>query len=225
MGGGGTPVTMALIAINVVAFLAELAGGAGGLSSVGGTVYQHGALYGPAISGAHEYWRLVTGGFLHAGLLHIGFNMYLLYLLGQLLEPQLGSLRFAVLYLASLLAGSFGALLLSPDAVTVGASGAVFGLMGAAFVESRIRGADPFGGGFGGIGGLIVINLVLSVVLSHISLGGHIGGLIGGGLCALALHAGTRYRQPLLGVAACVAIAAVAAVGGIAAAGASTLSG
>ena len=82
-------------------------------------------------------------GFLHSGLLHIGFNMYILYWLGTMLEPALGHVRFTALYFASLLSGSFGALLLDPTAFTVGASGAVFGLMGAAFVLQRLRGVDP----------------------------------------------------------------------------------
>ena len=71
------------------------------------------ALCGPAIDLGHEYWRLITAGFLHSGLLHIGFNMYILYWLGTMLEPSLGHVRFLALYFASLLAGSFGALLLS----------------------------------------------------------------------------------------------------------------
>ena len=130
----------------------------------------------------HEYWRLVTAGFLHAGLLHIGFNMYILYWLGTMLEPALGRVRFVALYFASLLAGSLGALLLSPNAVTVGASGAVFGLMGAAFVIQRARGIDPMQSG---IGPLILLNLGLTFVIPGISIGGHIGGLVGGVLACL----------------------------------------
>ena len=129
-------------------------------------------------------------GFLHENLLHIGFNMYLLYLLGQMLEPALGSLRFAAIYFTALLAGSLGALL-ATAAPTLGASGAVFGLMGAAAVELRARGlsvmrvghrrADPH-------------QPVLSFTSPNISVGAHVGGLIGGALAA-RLRLGRRSAQ------------------------------
>jgi membrane associated rhomboid family serine protease len=216
---GGTEATKILIGINVLAFVAELSGGGGGLTgSASGEVFARGALFGPLVQDG-EYWRLITSGFLHASLLHIGFNMFLLWYLGSMLEPAIGTVRFVAIYFVSLLAGSFGALLVSPDAVTVGASGAVFGLMGAAFIELRARGIDPFQAG---IGGLIVINLLLSFVLSNISVGGHIGGLLGGGLAALALQLGDRQRSNLLGLAACAALGIAAAAAGIAAAAQST---
>ena len=212
---GGTTVTVALIVINVIAFVAELSSGGTAISDVGGSVIRRGALFGPSISIDHEYYRLVTSGFLHAGFIHIAFNMYLLWILGQMLEPVLGSVRFAAIYVTALLAGSFGALLVEPNSVTVGASGAVFGLMGAAFVELRARGVDPFQAG---IGGLIAINLVISFIIPGIAWGGHIGGLIGGGLAMLAIRAGDRYRSMALGLAGCVALSAVAVVGALAAA-------
>ena len=204
-------VTYALIAICFVAWLLE--------GSVGNPtrIFVDGALFGPSISIGHDYWRLITGGFLHAtgtqGILHIGFNMYLLWILGRMLEPVLGSVRFGVIYFTALLAGSFGALLVSPDAVTVGASGAVFGLMGAAALELHARGVNPFQTG---IGGLIVINLIFSFTFSNISVGGHIGGLIGGALAALAFQQADRRRSRPAGFVACAALAAAAAVGGIA---------
>src|SRR3954451_15606210 len=189
---GGTEVTMALIAINVIAFLAELTSGAGGgFNNPNGSVVDRGDLFGPSISGDHQYYRLITSGFLHAGFLHIAFNMYLLWILGRLLEPAIGGLRFAAIYFTSLLAGSFVALLVDPNVHSLGASGAVFGLMGAAFVELRARGFDPLRSG---IGGLIAINLVISFVIPGISYGAHVGGLIGGVLAALAVRAGDRYR-------------------------------
>ncbi len=209
-------VTFALIAVNVIVFLAEGRFGIGTSGGGGTEVFTKGALFGPAIHQGHDYWRLVTGGFLHAGLLHIAFNMYLLYLLGQMLEPALGSWRFGALYFTALLAGSFGALLAAPDAVTVGASGAVFGLMGAAFAEQRRRGIDPFKTG---LGGLIAINLVFSFVIAGISVGGHIGGLIGGVLAGAAFELGDRNRMPALGYAACAVLAVGFAVGGYWAAG------
>ena len=164
-----------------------------------------------------EYWRLVTGGFLHDpdNLLHIAFNMYILYWLGTMLEPVLGHLRFGALYFASLLAGSFGALVAEPQSLTVGASGAVFGLMSAAFVMQRARGIDPMRSG---IGFVILFNLALPFLLpgSNISIGGHICGLIGGGIAALAMERLAPLRRgDLLPVLACVAVAAVSIAGGI----------
>jgi membrane associated rhomboid family serine protease len=213
-------VTYALIAINVVAFLAEgsfsLTGG------VSGTVVTHGVLFGPLIADQHEYWRLITSAFLHENLIHIGFNMYLLYMLGQLLEPALGPVKFATIYFTALLAGSFGALVATPNAPSLGASGAVFGLMGAAALEFRARGISVMQSG---IGTLIIINLVLSFTIANISVGAHIGGLIGGGLAALALQAGDRHRRQILGLAACVALAVVAVAGSLAVAGSTGVSG
>src|SRR5918911_4209442 len=184
-------VTVGIIIVCVVALLGS---GSVGLGVRGGNrVFNDFALWGPGIADG-EYWRLVTGGFLHAGLLHIFFNMYLLWILGQMLEPLLGSGRFAALYFTALLWGSFGALLLTPDAHTVGASGAVFGLMGAAAVELRSRGINPFQTD---IGMLIIFNLGLSFVLSGISIGGHIGGPIGRRPAAQApRYPGRRPHQP-----------------------------
>jgi len=215
-------VTYALIALNVIAFLAS---GQFGYQRTGGTdLFRRFALDGPDIHLHHEYWRLVTSGFLHAGFLHIGFNMYLLYFLGRILEPALGSVRFGLLYLASLLAGAAGALVVTPNAYTVGASGAVFGLMGATFLERRARGIDPMAGGaFGSIGGLILINLVFSFALSGISIGGHIGGLIGGGLVVLAYQQASRLRQPAAAYVGALAVAGIAAAIGIAVSGGSGL--
>lgn len=207
-------VTFALIAINVIAFLSE---GSFTLSSQPtGKVYEEGALFGsirgvPTLGVAHgQWWRLVTSGFLHENLLHIGLNMWVLYYLGMMLEPALGHLKFGVIYAVSLLTGSFGALLLTPHSPTVGASAAVFGLMGAAAVEMRARQIPIMQNG---VGMLILLNLVISFTVPGISLGGHIAGLIGGALAALVIQMGDRYRSQALALAGCAAIA-VAAVGG-----------
>jgi membrane associated rhomboid family serine protease len=211
---GEPRVTVAIVIVCVLAFLASGSFGVGAAN--GNRLFGDLALYGPAIATDHQYWRLVTGGFLHAGLLHILFNMYLLWVLGQMLEPTLGSPRFAALYVTSLLWGSLGALTVQPHAVTVGASGAVFGLMGAAAVELRSRGVNPFKTD---IGLLIGFNLVLSFVLSGISIGGHIGGLVGGVLAGTAFNLADGRRTRALGYAACAVLAVIAVVGGIAAAG------
>jgi membrane associated rhomboid family serine protease len=209
-------VTVALIIINAVALLATERFGIS--SNPGGSqkLFYDGALDGPDISVAHDYWRLVTSGFLHINLIHFGFNMYLLYMLGNMLEPTLGNKRFGLIYAVGLLSGSFGALLLSPDSFTVGASGAIFGLMGAAFFDLRARGIDPFQAG---IGGLIVLNLAFSFVWSGISIGGHLGGLLGGSLAMLAFHEADKRRQPLLGYAAMGVLAVIAVAGALAVAG------
>ncbi|MDP9399678.1 MAG: rhomboid family intramembrane serine protease [Actinomycetota bacterium] len=203
--------TYAIIGVNVLAFLASMATG-GGLRA-GGTVIREGALFGPAVADG-ELWRIVTGGFLHANLLHILFNMYFLWFLGQLLEPAVGKLRFGLLYVISLLGGSFGALLLSPDALTVGASGAVFGLLAAAILAARARGIDPLQSS---LGMTLLLNLGITFLLPGISIGGHLGGLVAGGIAGFLLfEVGDRRstaRVPAL--VACVALGAVVAVGAV----------
>jgi membrane associated rhomboid family serine protease len=210
-------VTIALIVINVVVFLTE-----GNFTFSGGPtgkVYEEGALFGslkglPTLGVAHgQWWRIVTSGFMHENLIHIGFNMYVLYILGQMLEPALGRVKFATIYAVSLLCGSFGALLVTPHSPTVGASGAVFGLMGAAAVEMRARQIPVMQSG---VGGLILLNLVISFALPGISWGGHIGGLIGGALVMLVLQLGARHRSQALALAGCAAIGVAAFAGSIA---------
>jgi len=208
---GEPRVTVALIVACAVIFLAT-----NGFSGGSGKLWTELYLDGPDIHFGHDYWRLVTSGFLHSGPIHILFNMYLLWLLGNLLEPVLGSGRFAALYMTSLLWGAFGALVAQPGVATVGASGAVFGLMGAAAVEQRARGINPFKTD---IGVLIVLNLVLSFALSGISIGGHIGGLTGGILVGVAFEGAARLRRPVLGYLACLVLSVVAVVGALAAAG------
>lgn len=188
-GRNDTTATFVLIALNVAAYLAEIAGGSGGLSGTSGSVIANFGLQGLAVADG-EWYRLLTGGFLHAGLFHIGFNMFALFVLGRLLEPAIGTPRFVALYFASLFAGSFGALALSdPVQLTVGASGAIFGLFGAAFVIARGRGLDTIASE---LGFLLLINLALTFGISGISIGGHLGGLAGGFVCALFIVAGER---------------------------------
>ena len=193
MYSGRPLVTQALVGINVLVFLWELVGGAGlsGNGYIGSWVVQHGALFGPLVASG-DWWRIVTSGFLHASLIHIAFNMYALYFLGLMLEPVVGHARFALIYFVSLLAGSFGALIVNPDAITVGASGAVFGIAGAAVVDLRHRGINPMESG---LVFFLGINLLLGFTLSGISVGGHIGGLIGGALAALAMTEASKRRS------------------------------
>lgn len=175
-------VTFALIAVNVALYLPTLSGG-GATGRGANDLTANFALYGPAVADG-EWYRLITSGFLHYGLLHIGFNMFILYQLGLILEPAFGRVRFALLYFAALLGGSVGALLLSPNSLTAGASGAVFGCMGAVVVALRRRGVGVLQSN---IGMLLVINLVLSL-RPGISVGGHLGGLAAGALAGFALE-------------------------------------
>ncbi len=201
------PATYVLIAINAAAFLAELATGSGAAFGASGSVLRDYGLYGPAVANG-DWYRVVTSAFLHAGLLHIGLNMFALYILGNLLEPGIGTPRFIGVYLVSLLAGSLGALLVSPRTLSVGASGAIFGLMSAAFVIARHRGLEGLASQ---LGFYVVLNLVFTFSIPRISVGAHIGGLVGGALAALLITARERGRVPreveVAGVLAMIAAA------------------
>lgn len=202
-------VTYALIALNTIVEIASALSG-GSLTGSGGTntLIAHGALDRPAVA-AGDYWRLVTSGFLHYGFFHLLVNMYALYFLGLMLEPAIGRLRFGLIYAVSLLAGSLGALIATPNALSAGASGAIFGLFGAALIVSRARGATQLASG---LTFMIVLNLVFTFAIPGISIGGHVGGLAGGALTALVLFwLPDRLRVP-------ASVAAVLSVGlGIAA--------
>src|SRR4029077_11542211 len=175
--------------INVIVYLVEIAKGGGGTTIGTLNLYNMGALFGPAVGEGGDWWRLVNAGLLHVSIFHIGFNMYLLFILGRLMEPSIGTPRFVVLYFASLLAGSFAALLIEPNTVGAGASGAIFGVLGATFVIARGRRLDAIAGQ---IGILILINLVFTFASSTISVGAHGGGLVCGLLCGLLSATGER---------------------------------
>lgn len=207
--------TYALIAINVIAWVAMIGSG-GPINGVGGTIYQHGALFGPLVADG-EWWRIVSGGFLHAGIIHIAFNMYLLYFLGQILEPMIGKLRFGLIYGVSLLGASFAVMVYSPNAATVGASGAVFGLMGAAILAMRARGIDPMQSG---LGVTLLLNLGITFLIPGISKAGHVGGLIAGGIVGYLLFEVAERRRsaatPVLVI--CGVLGVALAVGAVVAA-------
>ncbi|MGI4895569.1 MAG: rhomboid family intramembrane serine protease [Janthinobacterium lividum] len=165
----------------------------------------------PESFGAGNWWQPLTSAFLHAGLLHLLFNMYALWVTGQYLEPLLGRARFAALYLLSALGGAAGGLLLPGTANTlmVGASGAVFGLFAALLVVNRQLGRQT-----GQVVGLIVVNLVIGFVVPGISWQAHLGGLLTGGVVAvlLARSRGKSVGVQWLGVVA-VAIVVLALLG------------
>jgi membrane associated rhomboid family serine protease len=210
-------VTYALMVVNVLAFLTEQGQFTLFGSEIHGTVIDEGVLFREALGSPHDqYWRLLTSGFLHESILHIGLNMYLLYLLGLMLEPAIGSVRFAAIYFTALFAGSFGVVFATAGA-SLGASGAIFGLMGAAVVELRARGVSVMQSG---IGGLIVFNLIFSFAVPNISIGAHVGGLIGGFLAGLAIRTADQRGLPALGLIACAALSVAAVFGAIAVSGA-----
>jgi membrane associated rhomboid family serine protease len=205
-GGQGALLTKALIALNVGIYLAELAGGAS-INADSGWIYLHGVLYGPSVADG-DWWRLITAAFLHYGPFHLGLNMLSLWWFGGPLEETLGRGRFLLLYLVSGLAGSAGALIADPRAATVGASGAIFGILGAALVLER-QGTPVFGGALT----LIVVSLAFTFAVPNISIGGHLGGLAGGILGTFALSRFGRGhavygRLGLLGVIGLVALGA-----------------
>ena len=214
MAGAGPIVIKAIIALNVVVFLLT-AMTAGGSLSGDGRLQAELALFGPAIEYGQwwQLYRLVTAGFIHFGPLHILFNMLILYQFGLMLEPALGAVRTVSLYVASLLTGSFGALLLSPHAFTGGASGAVYGMLGAAAIGLHQRGVNVWQSG---IGGLLVVNLLMTFVIPGISIGGHLGGLAGGFLVgAFMLRVPTTRRSVVDGVLVAAIVAALAVVGSV----------
>lgn len=165
---------------------------------------------GIATTDGNEWYRLVTSGFLHYGIIHIGFNMYFLYILGGQMEPQIGRTRFIALYVASLLGGSAGALLIDQGGLTAGASGAVFGLLGATAIGMYQHGINPLRTQ---IGTLLLINLGLTFFVSGISIGGHVGGLVAGAICGFVTMApGYKGYPGWARLAAPVAVGIVAVV-------------
>jgi membrane associated rhomboid family serine protease len=220
-----TPVvTQALIAANVIAFLVETAAGAPLGGGGGGSVWNHGVLFGPALTGTdpfgvgtHEYWRLVTAGFLHDGLFHILVNMVSLWFVGSALEPAIGRVNFLAVYFVSLLAGSFGALWFQPQIPTLGASGAIFGIFGALIVVARARGIPIWRSGLGYV---LVFNLLFSLSVRGISIGDHLGGLVAGLITGwLIVEVAERRRMAMLALVGCAVVGVASVVGALAVAG------
>jgi membrane associated rhomboid family serine protease len=154
---------------------------------------------GTVVTDGDEWYRLLTAGFLHFGLLHLALNMYFLYILGGELEPVLGRVRFLALYVAGILGGAAGSLLIDDigyvasgdqlialGGISGGASGAVFALLGAYATGVWQHGVNPLSTS---IGSLLLINLVLTFLVPRISIGGHIGGLVAGAICGFVMLA------------------------------------
>jgi membrane associated rhomboid family serine protease len=212
---GNAIVTKVLVALNVAVYLITAVQG-NGLNAPGGKLFTDWALFGPLVAQG-DWWRLVTAMFLHASIAHIALNMVALVYIGRPVEEYLGSFRYALLYFVSGLAGSAGALVADPRGVTVGASGAIFGILGAMLIIEWTQ-TGRFGGA---AASLIAINLVFNFAYNgaggNISIGGHIGGLIGGILVTLAFARWGRGHAAYgkLGVAGILGLVAVA-VGSIA---------
>jgi len=223
----GNTVTLVLIGINVLVYLAELGAG-GSVSGTGNWIYNHGVLFAngtysngqvitgpvhatippglPAAGVSHgEWWRLMTAAFLHYGPLHLALNMFSLYFAGSILEQVIGRWRYLLLYLISGIFGSAGALFHTPGSATAGASGAIFGVLGGLLVLER-RGNIATGGQ---VLGLIVLNLIFTFAVPGVSVGGHVGGLIAGVLLMLAFVRFRRSWELSLLAAAGVAVAAI----------------
>ena len=201
-------VTQILLGLNGLAFLYSvvLGGSARGITRIDGGLLEDGSLLARAVTlrgdsfvwigvDTGEYYRLVTSAFLHDGIFHLAFNMYALWLLGQLLEAGFGRSRFLALFVVSMLGGSFGALLLSaPNSPTVGASGAVFGLMGAMVLVHRAIGGNIWRSPLAMV---LMLNLVFTLLVPRISIGGHFGGLIAGAVMGALMLAFERRNAPV----------------------------
>ncbi len=205
-GSLAAPATMTLVGINVFVYLITVFQGQG-ISAPGGALFEKGALVGVLVADG-EWWRLVGAMFLHASVIHLAFNTLALYWLGSIVEQAIGTWRFLLIYFAAGLAGSAGALVFSsPFAITVGASGAIFGIMGALMMlEYHATGSFA-----GQAMGLIVINLALTFTIPNISIGGHLGGLVAGIAASFALIR-TRGMSPVLGpaIVGAIAVASIA---------------
>ncbi|WP_329105989.1 rhomboid family intramembrane serine protease [Micromonospora sp. NBC_01699] len=213
-GGGAAGragyVTKTLIGFNVLLMLISIAsagggdavagGGLGGLLGGGTPLTRWGSVLGfaPYVSfgpvhgiAADEYYRLFTAMFLHYGIVHLLLNMWALWMLGRTLEATLGPLRFLALYLIAGLGGNVAAYLFSaPNAQTVGASTAIFGLFAALFIIMRRMGRDT-----SAVVPVLVVNLVFTFAVPGISIAGHLGGLVIGALMALVLAYAPRMRR------------------------------
>lgn len=212
--------TRTLIGLNLAAFAYSVATGGSLMSLDGSRALSDGGLFArlPPVFGfpgsvgvdTGEYYRLITSAFLHDGLLHLAFNLYALWLLGQLLELAFGRVLFILLYLASMLGGALGVMLLQPNAVTVGASGAVFGLLGAmALVQRQLR-RNLWRTT---VGTLLIINLALTLLIPGISIGGHFGGLIVGAavgwtMLRLTMAGAPTWAPVLIGASTSLTLAA-----------------
>jgi rhomboid protease GluP len=190
-------ITIALIAINTLVFLAMVASGVSFTSPTPQEVFNWGGDFGPATVGAHQWWRLLTSTFVHFGIIHIALNMYVLYQIGPFIEKVFGRARYLLIYFFAGLAGSLVSVWIHPNAVGAGASGAIFGLYGAVFGFLLIhrRTLNPaVTSSIGKSAGIFVLyNVLFGSMRGTTDLSAHIGGLVAGFLAGMLL---VRPRTP-----------------------------
>jgi membrane associated rhomboid family serine protease len=183
--------TRLLVVANVAAFVWEVT--TGGLGVLSGNIPPNaplwsGVLVPAAVTGAHQYYRLVTAAFLHGSLVHIAVNMVSLYWLGSFVERIVGPTRFFLIYIVSLFASSLAVVYFStPGQPTLGASGAIFGLFGALFAIGLKHGRPGMQLIRANIG-VLILNLVFTFSFSFISKQAHLGGLLFGFVATLAIY-------------------------------------
>lgn len=202
---------MVFMAINIAVFLWMTVKDGGGSGSRITQAHADLGLWAPYLKDG-EWYRLVTSGFVHFGIIHLAFNMFAIYQLGQMVERAMPHVQYALLYFASMLGGSLGALLVegTTPSLTAGASGAVFGLLGAAAIGMHRRGINIFSTG---IGTALLLNLFLTFSISGISIGGHLGGLAAGAICGFVMLAPHHRPTPKwAGYAVPIAVSVVCVV-------------
>ena len=184
-------ITIALIALNTLVFLAMVASGVSLTQPTTRDILLWGGDFGPATLGAHQYWRLLTSCFLHFGIIHIGMNMYVLYLIGPFIETVFGRSRYLLIYFIAGLAGSLVSVSVHPLAVGAGASGAIFGLYGAVFGFLLIRRRSLNPAAVTSItrsaGIFVLYNVVYGSISGTTDLSAHLGGLLAGFLAGMLL--------------------------------------
>ncbi len=227
-GAFSPTLTFALMGINIAIFLVGQAVGDQRIltefSAIGRAIlFERTADGVTRVDTSHQYYRLLTSGFLHWNIIHIGLNMWALYSLGPIVERALGRLRFGLVYVAALLAGGAGAVIVSPHSLSAGASGALYGLFGALVIVYRRAGIDVMRSG---LGLSILINFVITITIPGISLGGHVGGFVGGLAAAwIAVHGTQMLGSPKMALVAQWALLPVFFAIGVVAMGMSSLAG
>lgn len=172
-----TPATFVLLAVIGVGYVAQFL--------LGDVVTYTLAFYPPLMWA--EPWRFITSAFVHGGIVHVMFNAYSLWVLGNLIERVVGSARFVIIFGVSIVAGAIAVAVMSPNSVVIGASAGIFGLFAAMFIVNR-----SFGGNNVSLAVIIGLNLAIGFIVPGISWQAHLGGLLGGAVTTLAL---TRLRR------------------------------